>query len=297
MASADVVVVTYNSRDRIRACARSALEAGANVIIVDNASPDHSLEAVADLPVTSIQLEANYGFAYGCNRGWEAGSSPYVLFLNPDAALDPGALPALVSVLEQDRTVAIVGPRILESDGSLEWSQRRNPRLRSTFARAFFLHHVTPEATWVDEIVREPEIYARPNEPEWASGACLLVRRSVLEAVGGLDERYFMFSEDADLCRTVVGMGWHIRFEPTALVRHVGGASAPRTAMLPTLAESRIRYMRKHRGRFAEAAERLGLAIEALLRVAVTRGGAAARRGHIETLRAVAGLRNPYPTG
>src|SRR4051812_12867205 len=84
----DVIVVTYNSKSRVFPCAKAALSAGTNVIVVDSASPDRSLEALADLPVAKIQLSENRGFGFGCNRGWESGSAPYVLFLNPDAVLE-----------------------------------------------------------------------------------------------------------------------------------------------------------------------------------------------------------------
>src|SRR3954454_19834726 len=110
----DVVVVTYNSKTRIRACAEAGLSAGANVIVVDSHSPDRSLEAVADLPVSAIQLDENRGFGYGCNRGWEAGTAPYVLFLNPDAILESDALRTMAAALDHDPSIGAVGPRLVE---------------------------------------------------------------------------------------------------------------------------------------------------------------------------------------
>src|SRR4249919_1005612 len=101
MAQVDVVVVSYNSRERLRACVEPLLELdGVHVIVVDNASQDASLEAVRDLDVTAIQLPVNGGFARGVNAGWRAGSAPYVLLLNPDARVDGASLEALVAEAE-----------------------------------------------------------------------------------------------------------------------------------------------------------------------------------------------------
>src|SRR4051794_7536093 len=116
----DVVVVSYNSRDRLRACVEALAAApSVHVVVVDNASSDGSLDAVCDLPVTAIQTGTNGGFAYGCNVGTRAGSSPYVLLLNPDTALPPAALDALVAVLGADPRVGAVAPRIVGDDGEL----------------------------------------------------------------------------------------------------------------------------------------------------------------------------------
>ena len=121
--------------------------------------------------------------------------------------------------------------------------------MRSTFAQAFFLHRFFPQAVWSDELVRDRAAYERPGSPEWASGACLLIRRSEYDAIGGLDEGFFLYCEDMDVCKRLRDRGLDIRFEPAALCTHAGGASAPRAALLPVLAASRIRYARKHRSR------------------------------------------------
>ena len=282
----DVVIVSYNSRERLRACVGPLLEApGLNVIVVDNASPDRSLDAVRDLPVATIQLPVNGGFAHGVNAGWRAGSLPYVLLLNPDARIDPTSLETLVRVLEDDQTVGAVAPRIVNEDGTLDYSQRRFPRLRSTYARALFLHRLFPAATWTDELVRDEDAYARRGSPDWVSGACILLRREALALLDGLDEGFFMYGEDIDLCRRLRVAGYGLQFEPSAVVEHEGGASAPRAELLPVLAASRLRYAAKHRGTPAALLERIGVALEAATHLAVARGGLAARAGHARALR------------
>jgi N-acetylglucosaminyl-diphospho-decaprenol L-rhamnosyltransferase len=294
-AAVDVVVVSYNSRDELRDCvARLAAEPDIAVTVVDNASADGSLESVADLPLRAIDQGFNAGFAHGCNTGWRAGGAAYVLFLNPDARIEPDALRTLAGVLDGDARIGAVAPRIQDADGSLDRSLRRYPRLRSTFARALFLHRLFPEAPWTDELVRAPGAYAVAGRPDWVSGACILVRRAVLQELGGLDEGFFMYCEDIDLCRRLVDRGWELAYEPSAIVVHVGGASAPRTGLVPVLAESRVRYARKHHGGLRAALERVGVGLEALTHLAICRGGWPARKGHARALRvALAGRLGP----
>ena len=139
MATVDVVVVSYNSRDHLRACVEPLASVDdVHVIVVDNASPDAGLDVVADLPITRIARQQNGGFGAGCNTGWRVGDAPYVLFLNPDARIDAESLRRLAGVLDATPGAGGVAPRITHVDGSLDFSQRRFPRLRSTYARALF---------------------------------------------------------------------------------------------------------------------------------------------------------------
>jgi GT2 family glycosyltransferase len=282
----DAVVVSYNSRGELRACVAPLCRVDRiDLVVVDNASSDGSLEALAGLPVTSVQLRRNGGFAHGCNAGWRLGDAPFVLFLNPDAVIRPEDLDRLVQVLEREPEVGLVAPRIVDAGGALQWSQRRFPRLRSVYAQALFLHRLLPAA---DELVRDEEAYARPGSPDWVSGACMLVRRDLLERLDGFDEGFFMYCEDTDLCRRVRDAGYDVRFEPAAVAVHEGGASTPSGSMLPALAASRLRYARKHRGAAAAALERLGIGLSALTHAAAGRGGRSVRRGHARSLRVVA---------
>lgn len=285
MALVDVVVVSFNSEAYLRECVLPfAQSSDVDVVVVDNASTDSSVRTVEGLPVRVIERRVNGGFAIGCNEGLRAGSAPYVLFLNPDARLDDRSLRALVRELDEHRGTAVAAPRIESPAGELAWSQRRFPAVRSTYARALFLHRMLPRARWTDEVIRDPDAYRIRRSPDWVSGACLLVRREVLEAIGGWDERFFLYGEDIDLCRRIRDAGFDVRFVPSASAVHVGGASAPRSATLPLLAASRIRYVRKHRSRGVAIVDRLGLALAALTHVVVARGGRATRAGHARAL-------------
>lgn len=293
MPGVDVVVVTYRSAATVRAAVEPlAGHESIRVIVVDNASDDGTVGTLSTLPVQTIALDENRGFAHGCNVGAAAGNAPHVLFLNPDARIEPAAVLRLVEELDASERAGAVAPRIVEPDGALDFSLRRFPRLRSTFAQALFLHRVFPHAAWVDEVIRERTAYEQPHEAEWVSGACFAVRRSVLERLGGLDESFFLYGEDMDFCARVRAAGLEVRFVPDAVAMHEGGASAPRTTLLPLLAASRIRYATKHDPRAAVLLGRAGVALGSATHAVVSRGGWDARRNH---LRALAVALRPLP--
>lgn len=290
-ARVDAVVVSYNSALTLRGCVQALVAGdGVRVVVVDNASSDGGIETLEDLPVAIVRLKRNGGFAHGCNHGWRAGSAPYVLFVNPDARLDARSLSLLVDALEQDPRAGIAAPRILDEDGNLDFSMRRFPRLRSTYAQGLFLHRLFPHASWADEVVRDSGAYLRPASPEWVSGACFLIRRTLLEELGGLEEHFFMYCEDKDLCRRVHDRGSTISFVPEAVAVHAGGASAPRSTLLPVLAASRALYARKNETFAVSVLARGGLILGALTHALAGRGGPAARKGHA---RAAAALLKP----
>jgi N-acetylglucosaminyl-diphospho-decaprenol L-rhamnosyltransferase len=286
----DVVVVAYNSGATLRACVEPLAHArDIEVCIVDNASPESGLEVVHDLPVRLERERENRGFAAGCNVGWRTGRSPYVLFLNPDAEIDESAVRTLVGVLESRPEAGVAAPRILGEEGELHHSLRRFPSVRNTFGQALFLHRLMPDRRWTDELVREPEAYASARAVDWASGACLLVRRSLLELLDGLDERFFMYCEDTDLCRRAWDAGLEVRFVPEAVVRHLGGRSAPRASLLPVLARSRRLYAEKHSGRAVAATIRVGIALGELTHLLARPDGKDVRQGRMRALAAMLG--------
>jgi GT2 family glycosyltransferase len=294
-ARVDAVVVSYNSRDTLRACVEPLSRMpGVAVTVVDNDSPDDALATIADLPLNVIRSGRNGGFAFGCNLGTAAGSAPYVLLLNPDARIDAAALDALCAVLDGDPQVAIAGPRTLADDGSLHHTQRNYPRARSSWAQALFLHRVFKRARWADEVIWDAAAYERPAAPEWLAGSCLLARRSALEAIGGFDERFFLYCEDVDLCHRLRDAGHEVRYVPAAVAHHVGGASAPRGTTLPIYARSRVLYARKYYRRPLVAIERVGVAVGEATHAAVSVPRPAKARAHVLALRAVLA---PVPRG
>jgi len=287
-ATLDAVIVAYRSAATLRGCVEPlAAHPDVRVTVVDNASPDDTAASIAGLDVDLVRSPRNGGFSYGCNLGAARGEAPFLLFLNPDARIDAGALAALRAALDADPGAGLAGPRILDDDGGLAWSLRRFPRQRSTFAQALFLHRIWPRANWTDELVRDPGCYERPGTAEWVSGACMLVRRHAFEAIGGFDERFFLYCEDTDLCRRLWDAGHAVRFEPAAVVRHVGGVSSDAGDTQAIAARARLIYARKHMTPAGARVQALGVALGEATHAAAALPHPASRRGHLAALRAV----------
>jgi N-acetylglucosaminyl-diphospho-decaprenol L-rhamnosyltransferase len=288
----DAVIVSYNSRDTLLDAVRPLLAIpGVTVVVVDNASPDGSLEVLEGLPVKTVQSGRNGGFGFGCNLGTASGAAPYVLFVNPDARIERADLDRLVAVLVAEPRTAVVGPRLLDGTGGLIPNLRRHQRVVSIWAQALFLHRLVPGARWANEIDYSAEAHEAVGYPEWISGACMLARRDMLERVGGFDEAVFLYGEDMDLCARLRAAGGLVRYEPGATVRHTEGQSAPRTSLYPVLARSRALYARKHSGPISTALQRAGVAVEALTHAVANLRRPANARGHVAALRAT--LRGP----
>jgi N-acetylglucosaminyl-diphospho-decaprenol L-rhamnosyltransferase len=290
-ADVDVIVVAYRSGDHLRGSVEGLVGlAGVRVVVVDNACPDRSYRRVADLGVEVVHAAANDGFAAGCNLGIAASRSPLVLLLNPDASIGGPDLDRLRRALLAAPEIGVAAPRIVHADGTLAWSLRRFPRVRTTYSQALFLHRLAPRASWTDEVIRDRAVYTQTGDVEWASGAALLVRRSLLARLDGLDDGFFLYCEDMDLCRRAQLAGYRVVFEPTAMARHVGGSSSSsRGPLLPVLAASRLRYADRHRGRAAALLERGGIALGALTHLPAAFARPDLARGHLGALGASLG--------
>ena len=266
----DVVTVAYRSAEHLRACVEPLCgRYGIRVVVVDNDCPERSPDLVADLPLELVRMGRNAGFGAACNAGAAMGDAPSILFLNPDARIEPDDVRELAATLAGPG-VGACGPRILDARGGPVLSVRREPRLRSAFAEALFLHHLLPDAAWASEIVRDG--YDERHEAEWLSGAALCVRRDAFERVGGFDERFFLYSEDADLCRRLRDAGLAVVYEPRAVARHSGGASAPASRQLAAKAAARLVYARAHMSRPRYLAFRAAVVLHELLRLPLAGG-------------------------
>jgi N-acetylglucosaminyl-diphospho-decaprenol L-rhamnosyltransferase len=201
------------------------------IIVVDTESTDDAVErAAAAFPGLVTLREPNRGFAAANNTGLRRTDRPWVLLLNPDAELRPGALRAMLARAGTDAGLAIVGAKIVNPDGSLQANAfGRFPSLVNVLA----LHAWRLWQRARGNRTLSPRDFSRPKPVEWTTGACMLVRRAAIEEVGGLDEQFFLYYEDVDWCRRMREGGWRIVVEPTALcVHHLGesggGAGSPR---------------------------------------------------------------------
>ena len=233
------ILVNYNSGGELARALRSIADEMVGrsweAFVVDNASSDGSGASVADFGpmVQLVQNTANVGFSRGVNQGLAASTAPLVLIMNPDCRLVAGAVATLRSVLDARPDCAIVGPRILNPDGSVQGSARGDPdMLTGLFGRSALLGRLVPflpvakRNVVAEEAIRSGE---QSVVVDWLSGACMLGRRTALEQVGGFDERFFLYWEDADLCRRLRARGHHVRYVPAATAIHRVGQSS-RTA-------------------------------------------------------------------
>lgn len=222
------VVVNHNAGGLLERCCRSLLDEGAGeVVVVDNGSTDGSaddLEALG-LPVVVVRAP-NLGYAAGANTGIARTSAPVVAVLNPDARVEPGAGSALVARFAEE-DVAAVGPRIVNVDGSTYPSARLVPSVIDAVGHGLvsLVWRGNPFSRRYWEADRDP---AAPRDVDWVSGAAVWLRRRALDAVGGWDERYFMYVEDVDLCWRLREAGWRVVYEPAGVVEHVQGSATDR---------------------------------------------------------------------
>jgi hypothetical protein len=266
-----VVIVSYNTAALLHDCLQSlrACRLPLRVLVVDNASSDGSAAIVrAHFPeVHLLALEHNVGFAAANNIGlrWLGsggsgsaahGSPPdFVLLLNPDTVVHPGALETLADFLLAHPRVGMVGPRLLNPDGSVQAAAFRFPTLLMSLLDVFPPGEVLPGrlygSWWHGRYPHEQQADAAPFPIDHPLGACMLVRARTVDEVGLLDERYFMYSEEIDWCWRIRAAGWAIWQVPPAQVTHVGGAATGqfRQRMLVELHRSRITFFRQHYSR------------------------------------------------
>lgn len=229
-----VVIVNYNAGRLLAECIASALPQVDEVVVVDNASHDTSMQDCAqqfagDMRVQFIFNTANYGFASACNMGYEHVKGDTVLFLNPDCRLEPTAVPLLVEALHATPSVGMVGGLLMNMDGSEQGGGRRAiPTPWRSFVRAFGLNRF--EERWpklfFDFHLHQQPLPPGPIEVEAISGACMLVKRQAVDAVGLWDEGYFLHCEDLDWCMRFRKASWKILFVPSAHIFHALGVSS-----------------------------------------------------------------------
>jgi len=236
-----VVIVNFNAGPLLADGVARVREARGDqcwdLIVVDNASTDDSLEPLLGASdVRVIRNADNRGFGAACNQGAQAGDAPWVLFLNPDCALVAGVVEHLAVEATRHPTCVAVGPRIDDPDGAVQGSARGDPDLLAGVAgRTSWLARVLPGSAVVARHVVWPERVpagASSIAVDWVSGACLLVRRAALETAGGFDPGYFLYWEDADLCRRLRLGGGSVRYAPGVRVRHLVGQSSRRAPEL-----------------------------------------------------------------
>ena len=229
------ILVNYNAGNELAVALRSIQSDCAQVeweaVVVDNASSDNSAAVVETFPrATLIRNPANVGFGRAVNQAAAVARAPRLLLINPDCRLVSGAISTLRSVLDAEPSCAVVGPRIFDPDGTVQGSARGDPdMLTGLFGRTGALRVLLPFLPVARRnVVGEDAVRTGASSVvvDWLSGACMLIRRDAFTAAGGFDERFFLYWEDADLCRRLRNRGFQVRYVPGASAVHQVGRSS-----------------------------------------------------------------------
>lgn len=261
---ASVIIVSYNTREVLRACLDALYAAigqhAVEVIVVDNASRDSSAEMVANhFPaVRLVRSQTNLGFAAANNVGFKMALGRYVILLNPDTVLEPDALARAIAHMEATPSAGLAGGKLIDRHGTVQPSARQFPSLLNEFLVLSGLAARFPRSrlcgrfdrTWAD-----PE---QPAEVDWVPGAFTIIRHDALRAVGPFDERFFLYYEEVDLCRRFKASGWGVWYWPDIVVPHLGGESSKTvedvefsssgSQLILWRMRSALLYYRKHHG-------------------------------------------------
>ena len=265
-----IVIVSYNCRQALQTCLLTLTSAGdpPPILVVDNGSTDGTTEMIArDFP--TVQLIQNHGFAAACNQGIRAGASDFILLLNPDTMLRPATLQKLMDTMRAQPTIGACGPRVLNTDGSLQPSCRRFPTLGAIVCDELGLGRLFPHSRFAKYRMNGWE-HDKTRDVDQLMGSCLLLRRTMLEHIGLLDEQFFLYFEDVDLCLRLWRTGWRVVFVADLTVTHLGGESSntdPRNS-LGHRYSSLFAFYRKHYPKWHLPVLRLFVQITAVARAA-----------------------------
>lgn len=275
MIDISVSIVNFNQCRLLEKCLKSIFETSKGirleVFVVDNASLDDSIEMVREkFPnVELIVNEQNRGYAAANNQAIKLSKGRYVLVLNNDVIVLPGALQAMVNFMDEHLRVGVLGPRVLNPDGTLQPSCMAFPTLWTLLLRALYIDKLLPENRVAGALFMSYWGHDSIREVDMVSGCCMLVRRDTIEQVGLMDERFFFYAEEADWCRRIKQSGWQTYFLSNAEIVHYGGQSTQYHAveMHIEMFRSMLRYFDKYYGRCGYLAARFLLILQVSLRL------------------------------
>ena len=251
-----VVIVTFNSAPVLQGCLRSlTTQSGVHlsaVVVADNDSKDESLaiaDAVTGLPIRTVQLGRNAGYAAAINAGiakLDLRKLDAVFVMNPDCRLRPDTLHDLARALrEPGRGIAV--PRVLNPGGSLQPSLRRNPAVFRALAEAVIGGNLAGRIGNLGELVMDPREYDQAGRAAWATGAAMLLSAEAIRDVGPWDESFLLYSEETEYCLRANDHGWTVWYEPAAVVEHIGGESGTNPTLYALMVANKVRLFRRRR--------------------------------------------------
>jgi hypothetical protein len=275
MVDVSVIIVNRNTGKKLYDCLKSVFEQSNNctieVIVVDNASSDNSqLMVKSEFPLVHlIENKQNIGFARANNIGIKNSTGRYLALINSDVVVFKDCIEKLILRMDENADVGIAGPKILNTDNSLQPSCRRFPSLWNNFCQAVGLDIVFPRSSFFGGWSMKYWAHDSTKSIDALSGCFWMVRRTALDDVGLLDERFFMYGEDLDWCRRFHDAGWDVCFYPDAQAVHYGGASS---AMAPIrfyleMQKADLQYWEKHHGRLKQVCYGLIIFLRHLIRI------------------------------
>ena len=265
--------------------------------MVDNASTDGSPEFVErEFPQARVIRGENRGFSYANNRGFAESESPFVLLLNPDVEIVSDTSGELVELLARRPGVGLAGCRQLVPDGTVYPTIRRFPTPVRKLCESVGSERLPARATWMGERELRAAAYEQETVCDWVTGSFMVARREAVQQAGLMDERYFLYCEEPDLCKRLKAPDWEVRYLPAMTILHYFGKDAHNARLVAQEAYARLQYMFKHHGPIARTLLRFALAV-AHGRLAITPGrgpkARARRTASKSALRIVFGLAPP----
>ena len=297
-----IITISTNEAEWLRPCLSTVFahigDVSADVVVVDNESRDGTADLVAaEFPDARVVWSRNLGFGHANNRAVMTCNARYVLFLNPDTEILEGTFADLVRMMDARPTVGLAGVRQVTTDGSLDRTIRRFPNALRALGDALSAERLPRRPHWLGERELDPASYEREFGCDWTSGSFLLVRREAIESAGYFDERYFMYSDETDVCRRIKTAGWDVRHLPQMTILHHDGKAGVKPSSESLAAYTRMMYARK----FFSPAHRAGyfgaVALRHLVRSVYAGRGETGRLKRAANRRAIATLfgRAPVP--
>lgn len=250
-----IVIVNYNTDRLLRDCLRSIYESikgiEFEIYVVDNNSSDDSLRYAKEgfKDVKYIENKNNIGFSRASNQGIKSSEARYVLLLNPDTIIKPGAIERMVKFMDLCQDTGVLGPQILYPDGKIQLSCRSLPSLKTAlFSRYSLLTRLFPNNRLSREYLLSDFDHRQIREVDWVSGSCMMIRAKVFADIGLMGEDFFMYCEDVDFCHRVKTKGWKIVYFPDAQIVHYIGGSNKGAKSKTIIAHHRSMYIfyKKH---------------------------------------------------
>jgi N-acetylglucosaminyl-diphospho-decaprenol L-rhamnosyltransferase len=290
-----VIIVSTNEAEWLRPCLRTVFEHAGDidldVVVADNESIDGTRELVeGEFPAARVVTCENRGFAHANNRALMTCDARYVLFLNPDTEIVSGTFAQLVETLDERPLVGLAGVRQVMANGELFPTIRRFPNALRVLGDALGAERLSLRTGWLGERELDLSLYDREIRCDWTSGSFMLARREALESAGFLDERFFIYSEEPDLCRRMQRAGWEVRHLPVMTIIHHAEKAGVNPKMTAQDAFTRLQYAHKHFSRTHRAVYVAALCIRYLARYPL---GNARREASRRALRTIFGLDGP----